>query len=66
MRISKGQINKVLNYILFVATFFLQSYVDGKYIAYGDEPTNLKVAKYVLLGAGIIWGAMLSPAEYNP
>ena len=58
MRLSKGQINKVLNYILFVATFFLQSYVDGKYIAYGDEPTNLKVAKYVLLGAGIIWGAM--------
>lgn len=58
MRISKGQINKVLNYILFVATFFLQSYVDGKYIAYGDEPTNLKIAKYVLLGVGIIWGAM--------
>lgn len=58
MRISKGQLNKVLNYALFIATFFLQSYVDGKYIAYGDEPTNLKVIKYLLLGIGIIWGAM--------
>lgn len=56
MKVSKKQLNKMLNYILFVATFFLQSYVDGKYIAYGDEPTNLKVIKYILLGCGILWG----------
>ena len=58
MRISAKQLNKAMNYAIFIAAFFLQSYVDGKYIAYGEEPTNLKIIKYLLLGCGILWGLM--------
>lgn len=58
MRLKAKQVNKIVNYILFVVIFFLQSYVDGKYIAYGEEPAKLKLLKYILLAVAIMWGVM--------
>ena len=58
MRLKAQQINKITNYLFFVVSFFIQSYVDGKYIAYGDEPTSLKLLKYILLAVAIVWGMM--------
>lgn len=48
--------SKKIQYILFMAVFFLQAYVDGKYIAYGQEPFSLKVIKYLLVGGAIVLG----------
>lgn len=56
MNIKVSGINKAITYILFIAAFFMQSYVDGYYIARGYEPFNLKVLKYCLVAAGIVWG----------
>lgn len=56
MRIKVSKINKFIHYILFMAAFFCQSYVDGKYIAYGEEPFLLKILKYLLVGSAILLG----------
>lgn len=56
MKIKANQLNKLINIALFVAAFFLQAYVDGKYIAYGEEPAALKLIKYALIACGILFG----------
>lgn len=56
MRISAKQLNRITNLLICMAVFFLQAYVDGKYIAHGDDPTVMKLAKYGFLALGIVWG----------
>lgn len=56
MKISAKQLNKISNYAIFMITFFLQAFVDGYYIAHGEEPFALKLTKYGLLALGIAWG----------
>jgi len=58
MRVKVEKLNKLINYILFMAAFFLQAYVDGRYIAFGSEPFALKMLKYLLLGSGILFGIL--------
>lgn len=58
MKLSAKRINKITTYIFFMAAIFMQAFVDGFYIAYGDEPTTLKVVKYALIAGGILWGLL--------
>ena len=58
MRLSSKQINKTINYVIFMAAYFMQVYVDGRYIAHGQEPTVMKVLKYALVALGIFWGLL--------
>ncbi len=54
MRISY----KKINVFIFCVAFFLQSFIDGFYIAHDMNPAFLKVLKYGFFILGIIWGVI--------
>lgn len=47
---------KKINIVIFCVAFFLQSFIDGFYIAHDMNPTFLKALKYVFFVLAIIWG----------
>jgi len=58
MKLTVKQMNKKINYIFFMAAIFVQAFVDGYYIADGNEPMAMKVLKYALVAGGIAWGLL--------
>lgn len=56
MRMRADNLCRMVNSTFFIGAFFLQSFVDGYYIANGVEPALLKEIKYGLVLGGILWG----------
>lgn len=58
MKLNAKQLNKTLNYTIFIAAFFVQIYLDGNFVAHGQEPMAMKVLRYMLIAVGIGWGIL--------